>query len=674
MFGSISNGRIFELSVDLFTTDASNAVYLVWGYMRDFANIALAIVLLVVILSQLTGIGIDNYGIKKTIPRLIVAALLINLSFIICQVAIDLSNITGYGLDHWLIGIRDDVKATLIANGANKNIFEIGISWLVGGLFGVGALAAGTAGIAASVFAVVGATWWILLIVLIILAFIVLMAVVIFYLLLAARVLLVAALVIAAPLAFVCLIFPNTNNIFKKWLKLMEAMLLLYPICGLLHGLSKIIWVIAVRAAGTHIWMITVATFFEVAPLAIAPLLLKKSMGAIGSLAGRISGGARSGITRGVGMLGATEAIKDAGRQFQMKNTEKKFNKVQKKLEAGKGRYKQGSWRRGGIERAQGRRMSFLENAKKQNAMNAAIGGMSLGGMMSQEDMQEEYSNELYDKNLSAGLLSWEKNGITFADGTKAVYNVDNLERKLAELSKIDDASMTDGARREIAMASRGLLSLAGGGGKFAEFIRGNKDKGGTVAFQKALQDSYNNDSKVRNALSQKDTRANYFMEQRGLSSGRSYSDFMSNAENKQTADARVTTDEQGFNQSGEAFTEYLKRRVTDEASAREVLTSIGATGHLSGLKVKDKDTIRAYAAPFIKLDETPPVAQPTAPSTDLDVPHSTSPQSQSTKPIILTPDNLTPEDIQEIANSDFKRRVDSKQASDDNIRKILGQ
>ena len=62
------------------------------------ANIIFAIALAVVILSQITGFGVSNYGIKKMLPTLIMVAVLVNLSFFLCQLAVDVSNITGYGI------------------------------------------------------------------------------------------------------------------------------------------------------------------------------------------------------------------------------------------------------------------------------------------------------------------------------------------------------------------------------------------------------------------------------------------------------------------------------------------------------------------------------------------------------------------------------------------------
>jgi hypothetical protein len=50
-------------------SETNNTVKNAWKTFRDFANVLFIILFLIVIFSQLTGVGIDNYGIKKILPR-----------------------------------------------------------------------------------------------------------------------------------------------------------------------------------------------------------------------------------------------------------------------------------------------------------------------------------------------------------------------------------------------------------------------------------------------------------------------------------------------------------------------------------------------------------------------------------------------------------------------------
>ena len=87
------------------TTDNKSPIYIIWSYVRNIANIIFIIFLLLIVYSQVTGLGFSNYNIKKMLPKLIIAAILVNFSYLICQVLVDVSNIIGNALKSFLEGI-----------------------------------------------------------------------------------------------------------------------------------------------------------------------------------------------------------------------------------------------------------------------------------------------------------------------------------------------------------------------------------------------------------------------------------------------------------------------------------------------------------------------------------------------------------------------------------------
>ena len=91
---------------------AKNPTRDAWTTFQTIANVVFIILLLFVIFSQLTGVGIDNYGIKRILPKLIVVAILVNLSYLICVVCVDLSNILGSSLKG-LFAPSDDRSGTV---------------------------------------------------------------------------------------------------------------------------------------------------------------------------------------------------------------------------------------------------------------------------------------------------------------------------------------------------------------------------------------------------------------------------------------------------------------------------------------------------------------------------------------------------------------------------------
>ena len=88
-------------------------IYEIWKYIRGFTNIVFIIFFMVVVISQITGYGISNYGIKKVLPKLIVTAILINLSFVICSLAVDVSNIVGNSLRGLFTSIEQSTAGTI---------------------------------------------------------------------------------------------------------------------------------------------------------------------------------------------------------------------------------------------------------------------------------------------------------------------------------------------------------------------------------------------------------------------------------------------------------------------------------------------------------------------------------------------------------------------------------
>lgn len=274
---------IFDILVGFLTvrpidTSQENAMYRAWAYMRTFANLAFVIAFLIIIYSQLTSFGVSNYGIKKLLPRIIIAALLVNLSFIICALAIDISNVLGHSIQNLFIQMRNGLV------GAEGNTWDV-ISWesiasfvLSGGTILAGAGLAALPGIAT--YGVIGSIA-LLLPALVTLLVAILVALVV----MAARQALITILTILAPLAFVAYLLPNTEKWFEKWRSLFMTMLILFPAFSVVFGGSQLAGIVIIQNADS-INLIILGMIVQVAPLFITPLLIKFS----GSLLGRIAG------------------------------------------------------------------------------------------------------------------------------------------------------------------------------------------------------------------------------------------------------------------------------------------------------------------------------------------------------------------------------------------------
>ncbi len=269
LLGSIVDG-IYSLIGDFLvinpiSMDDDSPIYTIWKYMRSFTNIIFVIFLLIVIYSQLTGLGLDNYGIKRILPRLIIAVLLVNLSYLICTLAIDVSNIIGGNLRSFFHEVQNNMLAdsTAINEAAN-----ISLSSLVSVVLGGGTVA----GIVISATTGFGGLFWMLLAVLIGAV----ISVVAGLITIASRQAVVVLLVMVAPLAFVAYLLPNTERWFTKWKDLFARMLVFYPMFSFLFGASQLAGWALIASASNPLGVI-IGLGVQVLPLFASVSLMKMS-------------------------------------------------------------------------------------------------------------------------------------------------------------------------------------------------------------------------------------------------------------------------------------------------------------------------------------------------------------------------------------------------------------
>lgn len=266
-----------------------------WGTFRDFANIIFAFILLLVILSQVTGYGIDNYGIKRMLPKLIIGAILVNFSFFICKVALDIANITGVGLQNMLSSI-----------GGSGTDLGTHIGSMVGGLltFAVGGTLAVGAGVALT-------GGWAFLLPAILALISGVISFLFLFVILGVRQAGIIILAVASPVALVLYVLPNTQSWAKRWVKMFGQLLLAYPIIGAVIGGCYAASNIIMGIGGNEFWTYLAGTLLAVVPYLMIPTILRSSMTALGALGTAVTGfGQRmaGGITGAAG-----NAIRQSG-------------------------------------------------------------------------------------------------------------------------------------------------------------------------------------------------------------------------------------------------------------------------------------------------------------------------------------------------------------------------
>ena len=273
-------------------------IYEIWKYCRGVTNVVFIIFLLVVIYSQLTGIGVSNYGLKKALPKLIVAAVLVNLSFLICQVGVDLSNIIGNGLR----GLFTNVEMSVVSTMEVSEDALVDARLTYAHMYNAVAATAAGAGLAAGLSFESGSIWMLIPIVLG-----AIVAVASGLITIALRQAVVALLVMISPLAIVAMILPNTENLFKRWRKLLVQMLVFYPMFSLLFGASALAGFAIMASAKDGFWLM-LGMAVQVFPLFFSWKLMSMS----GTFLGTVNAKMRGWAARPVA---ASRAFADSKRQ-----------------------------------------------------------------------------------------------------------------------------------------------------------------------------------------------------------------------------------------------------------------------------------------------------------------------------------------------------------------------
>jgi hypothetical protein len=265
-------------------TTKNNPIYEIWQKVRDVSNVCFVLVFLLIIYAQITNQGLSNYGIKSMLPRLIIGAILVNVSYWISGALVDVSNVLGSSLQHFFT----DVRHSLSGYGRlGDELSWTGVTGVVlagGGVLGKVVVANGGIGPSLTLLTtmLVGA----------------IVAAIVAMVILAVRQALITLCIIVAPLAFVAYVLPRTNKYFDKWKDLFATMLLMFPIISFVFGASQLAGYAIIANAGDSITRIIVGLAAQIAPIAVTPLIINISGNLLGKIAGFVNNPNRGIIDR----------------------------------------------------------------------------------------------------------------------------------------------------------------------------------------------------------------------------------------------------------------------------------------------------------------------------------------------------------------------------------------
>jgi len=228
-----------NINYQLFGIGNNSFVVKGWSTVRDIAN--LGFVLAIIVIAFATILRIDAYGIKKTLARLIIVALLVNFSLMICAGIFDLANVfsnalinedtissekfgdsikAAIGIDEFINSKPKDFAPDLEKETTETTETENSPGALLAGLF---------TPLFITIFSVI--------------LVITLAGIFIMFLI---RYVVLGVLIILSPLAWLCYILPNTKTYWDQWWKFFLRWILFAPI------MFFFIWLALFAGAGNN--------------------------------------------------------------------------------------------------------------------------------------------------------------------------------------------------------------------------------------------------------------------------------------------------------------------------------------------------------------------------------------------------------------------------------------
>ncbi|MCA9325764.1 hypothetical protein KDA23_06950, partial [Candidatus Saccharibacteria bacterium] len=243
-------------------SDQTSAAYKkVWDVFRVLSLGLLVIVGLIMVLSQTIGLEVfDAYTIRKTLPRLIVAAIGITLSWQLMDFFVGLTNALG-------LGVRALIYAPFNQAGiTNVNVLTGGtpaitVLFAMGGFLVLGAL---------GVLSLLGTA---------------LLSIFVAFVVLVLRNIVVIMLTVIAPLAIVAYILPNTQKWWSNWWDWWSKALLMFPIIVGFIAIGHVFAAIAAKQSDSTLSAI-IAFLAYFAPYFLLPLTFRFAGGVLATLGG----------------------------------------------------------------------------------------------------------------------------------------------------------------------------------------------------------------------------------------------------------------------------------------------------------------------------------------------------------------------------------------------------
>lgn len=255
-------------------TAQDNAFHKAWNSFRLFAIGVVVIAALIMVVSQAAGVEVlDAYTVRKLLPRLLIAAIFIALSWDILEFLVGLSNEAG-------VGIRTLIYAPF-SELASDNELGGGSAWAITLISTGAALFFGWLGLLS--FALTG-----------LLAALVAFAILVF------RKMLIYFLVMMAPFAIACYVLPNTQKLWETWKTGLASVLIVFPIISAFIAIGRVFSVTAYNSevAGSEVVNQLISLIAYFAPYFLISLAFRLAGGFVATVGGFVNDRSKGAFDR----------------------------------------------------------------------------------------------------------------------------------------------------------------------------------------------------------------------------------------------------------------------------------------------------------------------------------------------------------------------------------------
>jgi len=225
LINAFENELSFNVSQGLGNKDSQTSVEKTWSLFKNIATAILVILMLLMVFSQAISAGpFDAYTVRKMLPRLVIVAIAIQLSWPLVSFIIDTFDDIGRGIAnimYFSFGGADALSLGHILNNANIGTATAAtISWV--GL--VGTIGLGIAALPALLLLVVTTS----------------AAIITAVITLVLRKIIIILLLMLAPIALLAYVLPGTQRYWKLWLDNLIKILAMFPLVVALVAAGRI--------------------------------------------------------------------------------------------------------------------------------------------------------------------------------------------------------------------------------------------------------------------------------------------------------------------------------------------------------------------------------------------------------------------------------------------------